>query len=121
MKKRKKWKIPSLGLLFIGGVILTLGDIVAAYWVREGGGYLYLAVIILYLVGMVQLVASYKSEDIPVASTILVIFNVIILTIVGAVMFGEEVSFTKISGILLCFVALVLLEFGKGKRKVGKL
>lgn len=121
MSKRKRKELPALALLFIGGIILTLGDIVAAYWIRLGGQYLYIIVILLYLVGMTQLIASYKSEDIAVASTILVIFNVIILTLVGVALFGEGISVMKILGILLCFAALILLEHGKSKkRRVGK-
>jgi len=113
MKKRNK-KLSPLVILFGGGIILTVGDIFAAQWVRfEGGIYLYLITMLFYIIGMVFLIKSYDKEDIPVASIILVMFNVIILTIVGITVFKEEVTLTKIVGMILGFISLVLLEFGK--------
>jgi multidrug transporter EmrE-like cation transporter len=95
---------------------LTLGDIVATQWIRHGGNYLYLFVIIFYFIGMIFLINSYKTEDIPVASIILVIFNVVILLFVGVLVFGERISFGKVLGIVLCFISIFLLEFGKKKK-----
>lgn len=108
-----KKKNSSLKLLIVGGIILTIGDIIAAEWVRFGGNYLYIFVFLFYLLGMILLVNSYKTEDIPVASTILVIFNVVILVFVGVLFFGENINLGKVIGILLCFISIILLEFGK--------
>jgi len=109
----KSKKVSPLIMLFMGGIILTVGDVVAAEWVRVGGNYLYFYIMIMYFIGMMILISSYKLEDIAVASTVLVIFNVAILTVVGALWFGEVVSLTKIVGLLLGMVAVVLLEMGK--------
>jgi multidrug transporter EmrE-like cation transporter len=106
-------KLPPLATLFVGGLILTFGDIVAAQWIRFGGAYLYLVVLFFYLIGMMFLIASYKTEDIPVASIILVIFNVTILAFVGAFLFGEELTIGKVAGIILCFISIWLLQYGK--------
>ncbi len=65
---------------------------------------------------MIFLINSYKTEDIPVASIILVIFNVVILLFVGVLVFGERISFGKVLGIVLCFISIFLLEFGKKKK-----
>ncbi len=107
------FKKNPLLILFSGGIILTIGDIFAAWWVREISGYFYFVVIIFYLIGMMLLVKSYENKNISVASLILVLFNVIILFFVGIFIFGETVNIFKIIGILLCFVSLYLLEFGK--------
>jgi len=118
MTKTKIWhkkRLSPLVLLFIGGVITTAGDIVAAEWVRAGGVYLYLLVMTLYLIGTFFLLDSYQSEDIAVASTLLVIFNVSTLVVAGMIIFGEELSPTKVIGIMLGLVAVVLLELGKKK------
>jgi multidrug transporter EmrE-like cation transporter len=115
MKIKKTKKISPLVLLFVGGIILTIGDIAATEWIRFGGKYMYFLVFTFYLLGMIFLMNSYKSEDIPVASLIMVIFNVVILFFVGVFMFGEEASLIKIIGIFLCFVSIFLLEFGKWK------
>lgn len=115
MSLEKSKIISHLALLFIGGVVLTLGDLVATKWIRFGGGYLYFLVFVFYLFGMMLLVRSYKSEDIPVASLIMVIFNIIILFFAGFFLFDESINLTKIIGILLCFISIFLLEFGKRK------
>jgi multidrug transporter EmrE-like cation transporter len=112
IKKRNK-NFPSIILLFLGGVILTIGDVIATQWIRFGGNYLYIIVLLFYLAGMIFLVKSYKTEDIPVASIILVIFNVIVLIFIGVFLFNEEINFLKILGIILCFISIFLLEFGK--------
>lgn len=106
----------SLSILLLGGLILTLGDIVAAHWIRLGGSGLYMTVFVLYLVGMIFLVKSYKTENIPVASITLVIFNVVILFFAGILFFDESVNFLKVFGIALCFVSIFLLESGKRKK-----
>jgi multidrug transporter EmrE-like cation transporter len=115
MIKNKNKNISPVILLFIGGIVLTIGDILAVRWVHGGQLYLYALVLILYFIGMVFLIASYKTEDIAVASTILVIFNVIILFVVGVVWFNEIITIKKVVGVLLCFVAVILLELGKKK------
>ncbi len=111
--KNKKYIIPPLVQLLVGGVILTLGDLVAAQWIRFGGSYLYLFVLLFYFVAMMFLLNSYKSKNIPVASIILVIFNAVTLIFAGMFFFGEHLNPQKIIGILLCFVSIFLLEFGK--------
>jgi len=114
-------KLSPLVILFVGGIILTIGDIFAAQWVRFNGGFLlYFMTMLFYIIGMVILIVSYEKEDIPVASVILVMFNVIILTIVGIMIFKEEITLTKIIGIILGFISLTLLEFGKKKIFVSK-
>jgi len=115
MKKNKNKKLAPLVLLFIGGIIFTAGDIIAAEWVRVGGSYLYIFIMLMYMIGMFFLISSYKAEDIAVASVIMVIFNVVTLTIVGILFFHEGISVTKIFGILLGLIAVVLLELGKKK------
>lgn len=115
MKFFKRKNISPLIMLFLGGIILTVGDIFAAEWVRIGGYGLYFTIMLMYLIGMIILVSSYKLEDIAVASTILVLFNVITLTVIGSLWFGEGITLTKIVGLLLGLIAVVLLEMGKKK------
>lgn len=114
-RMRKKTRKNPLFLLLSGGVFLTIGDIFAAWWVKGQFGPFYFLIMLFYLIGMVLLVRSYKTEDIPVASLILVIFNVVILFFAGIFLFDETINSLKIFGILLCFVSLYLLEFGKTK------
>lgn len=120
MNKKKK-KLSPLIILLGGGVVLTLGDIFAAEWVRTDGGLLlFFITMIFYIFGMAILIKSYEGEDIPVASIVLVMFNVTILTIVGILFFKEEITITKIIGIILGIISLILLEFGKKKVFVSR-
>lgn len=112
--KRLFNKLSPLIILLIGGVILTVGDIIAAEWVRsEGGIVLFASTMFFYIIAMIFLVASYEKEDIPVATVILITFNVIILSIVGIVIFNEELTPGKIIGLVLGLISLMFLEFGK--------
>ena len=117
MKKNKKKlsiKFSPLVILFFGGIILTIGDIFAAKWIKlEGGIFLYLITTLFYIIGMVMLISSYDREDIPVASIILVMFNVVLLTIIGVIIFKEHMTATKITGIVLGLISVAFLEFGK--------
>ncbi|MFA5087084.1 MAG: hypothetical protein WC470_02165 [Candidatus Paceibacterota bacterium] len=107
-------KLSPLVTLLIGGIVLTVGDIFAAEWVRsEGGIILFASTMFFYIIAMIFLVASYEKEDIPVATVILITFNVIILSIVGIVIFEEELTREKLIGITLGLVSLMFLEFGK--------
>ena len=115
MKEKKTKKLSPVVLLFIGGMILTMGDIIAKEWVHVGGIYLYSFIMLLYMVGMLFLISSYKSEDIAVASTMLIVFNITTLTLVGVLFFNEGLSIQKIAGISLGLFAVVLLELGKKK------
>jgi glucose uptake protein len=100
-----------LALLFFGGVILTLGDIVAKQWVASNKNYLFLLVLFLYLFGLIFLVFSFKYKNIAVASLIFVIFNIITLTLVSWFYFNERLTPLELAGIVLGLVAVSLLEY----------
>src|SRR3989338_6810274 len=63
-------------LLAIGGIILTVGDIIFKSWVEKPHTGMYVLGLAVYLVGLMFLVQSFKFENIAVASTIFVIFNI---------------------------------------------
>ncbi len=113
MKKEKINKVQLLSILFISGILFTAGDLVAARWVRFGGSYLYAVIFFFYLTGMVLLMKCYKSEDIPVASIITTIFNVLLLIFAGMMFFNEQLSLLKICAIALCIISIFCLEYGK--------
>ena len=97
-------------ILFGGALFLTAGDIVFKYWSGHGHAVLYGIGLALYLVGLIFLVRSYKFANIEVASALIVIFNIIILTIVGWLYFKEHISGTEILGIMAGLVSIFLLE-----------
>lgn len=97
-------------LLFIGGLILTVGDIIMKKWVLIDDIYFYITGLAVYLVGLNFLAQSFKFKNIAVASTIFVIFNVVMLSIVSWYYFKETLSTYQILGIILGLVSVVLLE-----------
>jgi multidrug transporter EmrE-like cation transporter len=102
-----------LALVFIAGVILTIGDIILKEWVVKSYNTFYIAGLFLYFISMNLLAQSYKYEDIAVASVAMVIFNVVTLTIVGYFVFHENITVYEVSGIVLGIISITLLEFGK--------
>ena len=103
----------TLILLFFGGIIMTIGDIVMKEWVLHSTGKFYFGGLIFYLIGLVFLAQSYKREDIAVASVILIIFNVVSLSLVGYFVFKENITVYEIIGIVLGIAAMIFLELGK--------
>ena len=97
-------------LLFIGGSILTFGDIVMKKWVANNSIPVFITGLSIYLVGMVFLSLSYKYKNIAVASTIFVLFNIITLSIVSWLYFRETLSIYQIIGITLGLSSILFLE-----------
>lgn len=101
-------------LLAIGGLILTFGDLVMKKWVINNNIYFYIIGLMIYLIGLNFLAQSFKYKNIAIASTIFVIFNVILLSIISWFYFKEKLSTFEIIGIVLGLTSVVILElFGK--------
>jgi len=105
--------MPALLWCAVGGVILTVGDILFKFWVERPSPLLYVSGLALYLLGAVFLVQSYKSENIAVATVIFIVFNVVTLSIVSWLYFGERLSALQIGAVVLALGAIALLELGK--------
>lgn len=100
-------------LVFIGGIILTVGDIAMKKWVDSNDVYIYLLGMFIYFIGMNFLSVSFKYKNIAVASTFLVIFNVVSLIILSWILFEEKITLTQMIGILLGIIAVAVLELGE--------
>ncbi|MCX6774236.1 MAG: hypothetical protein NTY68_04565 [Candidatus Micrarchaeota archaeon] len=103
----------GLILIFIGGAVLTVGDVVMKKWVQNDNLYLYVLGLAIYMVGLNFLAYSFKFKNIAVASMIFVIFNVMTLTAVSWLYFKEGLSAMQIGGILLGIAAVAMLELSK--------
>jgi len=97
-------------LLFIGGTVLTIGDITLKKWVNTHNNALYIIGLAIWLVGLMFLAQSFKYKNIAIASTIFVIFNVLTLSIVSWFYFKETLSTLQIIGILLGIAAITVME-----------
>jgi len=97
-------------LLFIGGCVLTVGDIFMKKWVNTNTTIFYTIGLLIYLIGLNFLAQSFKFKNIAVASVIFVIFNVATLTLVSWLYFKETLSPLQILGIITGITAIVILE-----------
>lgn len=97
-------------LLLIGGIILTIGDIVMKKWVTNNNYVFYIVGLIVYLIGLNFLAQSFKYKNIAVASVIFVIFNVVTLSLVSWLYFKETLSLFQIIGIVLGICSVIILE-----------
>ena len=100
-------------LVALGGLFLTGGDIVFKYWLENERTTLYGLGLVLYIAGLMFLVQSFKFENMAVASTMLVIFNIISLAVASWFLFHEKLSLIQIAGVCVAIFAIVLLELGK--------
>jgi len=100
--------------LVLGGVALTVGDILFRFWVDRPSylSALYISGLAIYLIGLIFLVESFKSENIAVASAIFVIINIATLVVVSWLWFDDKLSLLQIIGLALALIAIVLLELG---------
>jgi multidrug transporter EmrE-like cation transporter len=98
-------------ILFGGGILLTIGDIIFKYWTGHEKPWLYAIGLAFYLAGLIPLIESYKYQNIEVASAVLVLFNIIILTFVGYLYFNEKIGWLEVFGLLAACIAIVCLEF----------
>lgn len=101
-------------ILFIGGIVLTAGDILFKFWVEKNGSYfshLYIVGILLYLIGSMFLVQSYKYDmNIVAAGIIQVLFNTIILVLVTYFYFHEDLTSLQVAGVILGIISIYLIK-----------
>lgn len=103
----------SFIILFVSGLILTVGDLVFKSWAVKGMGYnlLYFFGICTYLTGSLLLVESYKHDiNIVVAGVVQILLNTIILIIFTYFYFHEPLSVRQIIGIILAVISLYLIR-----------
>lgn len=101
----------GLLLVFIGGALLTLGDITMKKWVNSSGIiYYYIIGLLIYLVALNFLAQSYRFKNIAVASMIFVVVNVVTIAFVSWLYFKEPLSVMQIIGILLGIGSVLVLE-----------
>lgn len=72
-----------LVILFLGGIALTIGDILMKRWLIGSSIGDYSLGMLLYVIGLNMLVYTFKFKNIAIASTVFVIFNVVTLAIAG--------------------------------------
>lgn len=105
--------MPPIIFLLLGGSILTVGDIIFKFYAQSAKLGLYIAGLMTYVIGLVCLVETFKTENMATASAIFVIANVITLLLVSRFWFNEYLSTLQVVGIVMALVAILFLELGK--------
>ncbi|HAN10809.1 MAG TPA: hypothetical protein DCP90_09405 [Clostridiales bacterium] len=101
----------ALILVVVGGLILTVGDIVMKGWVDTNNNYWFVLGIFLYTVSMCLLALLFKiGKNIAVASVLMETFNIVTLIIVSWFVFHEKLSALQMVGCLLGLASVIVLE-----------
>ncbi len=100
----------GLLLVLIGGLILTIGDIVFKKWAITGNWPTFFFGLFIWTIGLVFLAFSFKYKNIAIASLIFSLSNVILLTLISYFYFNESITTLQFIGIILGITAVVLLE-----------
>jgi multidrug transporter EmrE-like cation transporter len=100
-------------ILAIGGILLTIGDLIMKKWVISNSWAVYVLGMVFYLFGLNFLAFSFKFKNIAVASVIFVLFNVFSLLLFSYFYFKEGLSTFEIIGMILGITAIVFLELGE--------
>lgn len=99
-------------LLILGGLTLTVGDLVMRVWVKNLNWSYYILGLCIYLIGLNFLAQSYRFRHIGVASGLIIIFNIIALTLISYLYFNDKINFYEGLGLVLAIIAVVLIEIG---------
>ena len=91
---------------------MTVGDVFMKKWVTVNSNWFYVVGMIIYIIALTMLAETFKSRNIAVASTIMVIVNVVTLAIVSWLYFKEAITLLQGIGMVLAVVAVVLMEIG---------
>jgi multidrug transporter EmrE-like cation transporter len=100
----------GLLLVLIGGLILTIGDIVFKKWAITNNWQTFFFGLFIWTIGLCFLAFSFKYKNIAIASLIFSLSNVIILTTISWFYFGETITIIQLVGIILGITAVILLE-----------
>ncbi len=100
----------SILVVLGGGVLLTAGDVVLKNWLVTKSSWQYAGGFALYVLGLVCLIESFKHQNIAVASAVLVISNLAMLSIVSWLYFKEPLSPTSIVGMVLAVGAICCFQ-----------
>ena len=105
--------MPAIFWLAIGGISLTVGDIIFKFWIENHGFVLYISGLGIYLIGLIFLVQSYRSENIAIASAIFVIFNILTLLLFSWLYFDQKLTSLQIIGIGFAILSILILEIAQ--------
>jgi multidrug transporter EmrE-like cation transporter len=100
----------GLILVLIGGLILTVGDVLMKQWSINNSWLTFSIGLLIWTIGLVFLAFSFKTKNIAVASLIFSLSNVIFLTLLSWLYYKEPLTTYQIIGIFLGSGSIIFLE-----------
>lgn len=97
-------------LVFLGGFILTVGDIFMKQWSTNNSWGSFSLGMFSWILGLFCLAFSFKTKNIAVASLIFSLSNVLFLTLLSWLYYKEPLSTYQIIGMGLGGTAILFLE-----------
>ncbi|MFA6322877.1 MAG: EamA family transporter [Candidatus Buchananbacteria bacterium] len=96
----------------IGAGLEITGDIFFKKWVIENKPFLVWMGFIVYLIATVFWAISLKYEMLSKAISIFTILNLVIVSLVGVLIFKENISLLSKIGIILGVISIILIQRG---------
>lgn len=100
----------SLLIILIAGITYTVGDIFAKYWIKTSKSFYFVSIIFFFMIASIFLAYSFKYKNIAVASLIVTLFNIAILTLISWFYFKERLSSLELFGLGLGMTSIIILE-----------
>lgn len=100
-----------LGLVLLAVLLEVVADVLFKKWATENRSILLLAGLLIYFIGTIFWAFSLQHEYLSKAISIFVILNLVLVTLAGFFLFGENVSNPAKVGIVLGIVSVALIEF----------
>ena len=97
-------------LIYIGGFILTVGDIFMKQWSENNNWYSFMYGMLTWIVALLCLAFSFKSKNIAISSLIFTISNVVTLTLLSWLYYKEPLTLVQVFGIGFGIFAIIFLE-----------
>jgi len=98
-------------LIFIAGLLLTIGDLILRSWVDHQDIWrLYIFGVICYFIALNFLARSYRFENIAIASVMMEVFNLVTYLVVSYWKFGDHISHLEVIGLVFGIAAIACFE-----------
>lgn len=110
MDTEKYLKYVFYGLILLAVAFEVIGDIFFKKWSVENKNVLPYAGLFIYFIGTIFWAISLKYEFLSRAISIFTILNLIVITLVGVLIFKEDLSLINKIGIGLGIASVILIE-----------
>lgn len=97
-------------LVSLSVALEIVSDVLFKYWSISSKGLLLWGGLAIYTIGTILWAYSLKFELLSKAITVFTVLNLIVVVIVGAVLFKENLSLVNKIGVLFGVISIILLQ-----------